>query len=967
VRQSITVQGARENNLKNITVDIPRDKLTVITGVSGSGKSSLAFDVIFGEGQRKFLESMSSSYARRYVPQLKKPDVDFVYGLSPVVSIEQKTGTPNPRSTVGTMSDVYDHLRQLFATAGTPHCPKCRRPLVQKTAAQIAERILTLPEGTRVDLYAPVSRLFGEEYTVLFDEMRDRGYRRLRIDGELCDTSDRIELDEHIPHELEVLVDTFEVSRDIYKQLVLSLEAGVKLGEGFIRADPSGPKLTEETVHRFQQGFSCEEHRYAAGELQPHYFSFNDPDSACRTCFGLGSYKYAQPVLMIASREKSIRKGALLDRIYKLTNTRSWRNMIIYSLSVHYGFSLDTPLKDYPPDIWDILFYGTKGERFPFAGSEDNRQDPWIQQHVGKMFTYDGIVGDIDRWYRNSRRKQDLKGYEESMFNLVMVEQTCPECSGKRFKQERQLITVGGITITDAGTMPLDELHEFLKALTLPEHKRLVGEQILQELTTRIGLLREIGLDYLHLDRRSDTLSGGEAQRIRLSTQIGSGLMGMLYVLDEPSIGLHPRDSRRMIDTLQLLRDTGNTVLIVEHDVETISAADHVIEIGPGPGQHGGSVVAEGTLAEIAANPNSVTGPYLSGRKQITGPAERRKPGADKLRIVGARENTLKNIDVDIPLGVLTCVTGVSGSGKSSLINDVLYEALYKHFHDARIIPGAHDRIEGIDLISGVINIDQSPIGRSPTSNPATYVGFYDRIRKVFAAQELASVRGYTDSHFSFNTKGGRCEECKGYGTVTSQLLFMADIEQVCPSCKGARFTPDVLEVTYLGKTISDVLEMPIEEAEMFFSAEKTIVHKLKVLNELGLGYLKLGHSATLLSGGEAQRVKLAAELGKIKRGAHNLYIFDEPTTGLHLADIQKLLDCLNRLVDAGHTVVVIEHHLDVIKTADYVIDLGPEAGRGGGTVTAVGTPEDIAREERSYTGQFLKSVLGSEFAAQAH
>ncbi|WP_308639686.1 excinuclease ABC subunit UvrA [Paenibacillus silvisoli] len=957
MRQTISIRGARENNLRNISVDIPREKLTVITGVSGSGKSSLAFDVIFGEGQRRFMESLSSSYAKRYINQLKKPDVDFVYGLSPVVSIEQKTGTPNPRSTVGTMSDVYDFVRLLFATIGVPHCPRCEAELEAKTPAQIAEHIVKLLPGSTIEIYAPVSKIFGEDYNFLFDEIRGKGYRRFKIDGVLHDTSDRIEIDEHSPHELEVLIDTFKVKKDIYKQLVLSIEQGLKIGEGFLHFVPCGEKVTDEVRRQFYAGFACPDHHIMAGELQPFYFSFNDPESACRTCLGIGSYKYAQPELMIANRERSLRKGALNERIYNLRNPKAWRNMIIHSLSKHYGFSLDTPFKELPPHITDILFYGTKGERYPFIGPEDGSRERWLEHHIGQMWTFDGIVGDIDRWYRNSRKKQDLKGYEESMFNLVMVEQTCPECKGTRFKPERLLVKVGGLSIHDAGAMPLDELKAFLQALKLPDRKKGVGSQIMSELIGRLDLLLGIGLDYLNLDRRSDTLSGGEAQRIRLSTQLGSGLMGMLYVLDEPSIGLHPRDSHKMIETLKKLRDSGNTVIIVEHDTETMEAADHLIEIGPGPGQHGGMVVAQGTLHEVKKDEASLTGQYLSGRRSIRLPEARRPLGERWLRIFGAKENTLKNVDVSIPLGVMTCITGVSGSGKSSLINDVLYKSLYKHFQDARIIPGLHERIEGLEHITNVINIDQSPIGRMPSSNPATYVGVFDRIRKLFASQELSVERGYTESHFSFNAKSGRCEECKGYGTITSQLLFMADYETVCPTCKGSRYASEMLDVAYKGKTISDVLEMSIEEGEAFFKDEKTVAHKLRVLNELGVGYLRLGHPATVMSGGEAQRVKLAAELGKLKRGAHNLYIFDEPTTGLHLADIQNLLDCLHRLVDAGHSVLIVEHHLDVIKTADHVIDLGPEAGRNGGYVVAAGTPEEVVRVSASYTGRALRSL----------
>ncbi|WP_127530416.1 excinuclease ABC subunit UvrA [Paenibacillus kobensis] len=958
MRKTISIKGARQNNLNNISVDIPRDQLTVITGVSGSGKSTLAFDVIYGEGQRRFLESLSSNYAKRYIPQLKKPDIDYVTGLSPVVSIEQKTGTPNPRSTVGTMSDIYDYVRLLFATIGTAHCPHCRGELAMKTSAQIAEHIFTLPEGSIVELYAPVARIYGEEYSVLFDEIREKGFRRYRIDGVLHDASHNIELDEQSPYDIKVLIDRFEVRRDVYKQLVRSVEEGLKLGEGFLHIAFEGEELAADAGEKFYAGFGCVSHQLVVGELLPYYFSFNDMDSACRTCVGLGTYKKAKPELMIDHPERSIRKGALSERIYKLSNPKSWRNMMIYGLSQHYGINLDLPFKELPRRSVELLFYGTKGERFPFIGSETNDQSEWIQRHVGKMFTFDGIVGEIDRWYRNSRRKKDVKGYEESMFKKVMVEHTCPECEGTRLKAERLLVTVGGLTIHDACTMPLDELLPVLRGTSIPERKQAVGVPILHELTSRIDLLLGIGIGYLSLNRRSDSISGGEAQRIRLSTQIGSGLMGMLYVLDEPSIGLHPRDGRKVIDTLKRLRDTGNTVIVVEHDVETIAEADHVIEIGPGPGVHGGNIVAEGTIDDLKRHPNSLTGQYLSGRRTIPMPAIRRRPDGRKLRIIGARENTLKNITVDIPLGVFICATGVSGSGKSSLINQVLYKKLSSLFQDERIIPGEHDALEGYDLISNVISIDQSPIGRMPTSNPATYVGLFDRIRSLFASLPEAVERGFTDSYFSFNTKGGRCEECKGYGTITTQLQFMPDVETVCPSCKGARYTAELLEVKYRDRTINDVLNMSIEDAEVFFHDEKLVVHKLNILNQLGLGYLQLGQSATIMSGGEAQRIKLAAELGKIKRGAHNLYILDEPTTGLHLADIQKLLDCLNRLVEAGHTVLVIEHNLDVIKTADYVIDLGPEAGRGGGMVVAAGTPEQVMEESASYTGACLKAYL---------
>ncbi|MBD3919491.1 excinuclease ABC subunit UvrA [Paenibacillus sp. PR3] len=966
MHKSISIKGARQNNLNNISVDIPRDQITVITGVSGSGKSTLAFDVIYGEGQRRFLESLSSSYAKRYIPQLKKPDIDYITGLSPVVSIEQKTGVPNPRSTVGTMSDIYDYVRLLFATVGTPHCPHCRDELTVKTPAQIAEHIVTKLEGQRVEIYAPVKKLYGEDYSVLFDEIREKGYRMYRIDGVMHDASENIELDEHTPYDMKVLVDKFLVSREVYKSLVRSVEDGLKLGEGFLHIAIAGDSAGVETesdahVHvmaPFYRGFGCVEHQLVVGELLPHYFSFNDADSACRTCLGLGVYKYAKPELMIDNPDRSIRKGALNERIYKMNNPKAWRNMVIYSMAQHFGIDLDVPLRGMPKRDYDLLFYGTKGARFPFLGTETNDQAPWIQQHVGKMFTFDGIVGEIDRWYRNSRKKQDVKGYEESMFKKVMVEHTCPECRGTRLKSERLLVTIGGLTVHEACTMPIDELLPRLGHLVVPERLQSVGVPILHELTSRIKLLIDIGIGYLSLNRRSDSISGGEAQRIRLSTQIGSGLMGMLYVLDEPSIGLHPRDGRRVIETLKKLRDTGNTVIVVEHDVETIAEADHVIEIGPGPGIHGGNIVAQGTIKDLRKHPDSLTGQYLSGRRTIPLPAKRRQCDGRVLRIVGARENTLRNIDVEIPLGMFVCATGVSGSGKSSLVNQVLYKKLAHLFQDVRIIPGEHDALEGHEQINNVISIDQSPIGRMPTSNPATYVGLFDRIRSLYASLPESVERGYTETQFSFNAKGGRCEECKGYGTITTALQFMPDVETVCPSCKGARYTADTLEIKYKDKTINDILNMSIEDAEVFFQDEKLIVHKLNILNQLGLGYLQLGQSATIMSGGEAQRIKLAAELGKIKRGAHNLYILDEPTTGLHLADIQKLLDCLNRLVDAGHTVLVIEHNLDVIKVADHIIDLGPEAGRGGGLVVAQGTPEQVMEEPSSHTGACLKAYL---------
>jgi excinuclease ABC subunit A len=964
MKKYISIKGARENNLKNISVDIPRDALTVITGVSGSGKSSLAFDVVYGEGQRRFLESISA-YARRYIPQVKKPAVDFISGLSPVVSIEQKTSGLNPRSTVGTMTDIYDYLRLLYCSIGIAHCPYCGSEVPVKTANQIAERILSLPKGTVVYLKAPVHKIYGEDYNFLFDELRKKGCRLVKIDGVVKDTSEKLELDEFKEYELEAIIDKFTVKPDIYKALLASIENGLKLiGESFISLELEN--VSKDRTEKFFKDFACPEHHTLMGETLPFYFSYNDPDSACRTCIGLGTYKTAEPSLILSNTQKSIKKGALDARIYKLDNPSAWRNMILYSLSQHYNFSLDVPFYTYPKDIVDILFYGTKGEKFEFLGTEEHGEHHWSNQHRGKFFTYDGIVNEIDRWYRNSRRKQELKSYEETMFKKFMVEHECPECGGMQLKKQRLLITVGGKNIQELGRMSLDNLYEFLDKLKFPANKKDVGEHILREIKSRLELLIEIGLEYLNLNRKADTLSGGEAQRIRLSTQIGSELMGMLYVLDEPSIGLHARDVKKVINTLKKLRDIGNTVIVVEHDTETIAAADYVVELGQGAGLYGGNIVAMGDIKNLLESESSLTGQFLSGKRSIEIPKRRRVPQEEYLTVVGARENSLRNVTVEIPLGVFLCVTGVSGSGKSSLINDILYKKLHSVFHDPRVIPGKHDAVEGIVYLSNVINIDQSPIGRMPTSNPATYVGFFDKIRDLYASIPEAVERGYTNSQFSFNAKGGRCEECKGFGIVTTELQFMPDIETICPVCRGKRFTQETLEIKYKGKDIHQVLEMSIDEAVDFFEDQKYICHKLKVLKDLGLGYIKLGQSATTLSGGEAQRIKLATELGKIKRGAHNLYILDEPTTGLHLADIQKLLICLNRLVDAGHTVLVIEHHLDVIKTADYIIDMGPGGGRNGGYVIAAGTPEVVMDVKESYTGQYLKEYLTQSYSNTA-
>ncbi|NKB70819.1 MAG: excinuclease ABC subunit UvrA [Candidatus Latescibacteria bacterium] len=954
VRQTIGIKGARENNLQNVDVEIPRDKLVVVTGISGSGKSSLAFETVYAEGQRRFMESMST-YAKRFIDQMKKPDVDFVQGLSPVISIEQKTTFNNPRSTVGTMTDLYEYLRMLYSTIGLPHCPYCKQEIGFRTPYQMTEHLLSLPQGAEVEVRAPVFKIYGEDFGYLFDDIRTKGYRRVRIEGELRDLSEDIELDEELDYHIEAVIDTFVIRQGLDKQIQASLEHGLVVGESFLSFHLLNPETTsKKKVAAFYQGFGCPEHRLSMAELTQGYFTFNEPIGACVTCSGLGTYLQVHPDLLVPDRRRSIAGGAFVREAFKY-DRNSWGGRIMYSLAKHYDFSLDTPFEELPQRIVDILLYGTHGERFAIAipaGATEGKR------HKGRKVSFEGVINQIDRRYRRYRKQGIAHSGMEDYLRKVMVEYGCPDCKGTRLKPTRLLVTIDDRTIHELGQMHLEELRDFLKAMPMPPNKKLAGKQIGRELITRLELLMGIGLDYLNLNRPSGTLSGGEAQRIRLSTQIGSGLMGMLYVLDEPSIGLHPKDNVKMIKTLRRLRDIGNTVIVVEHDEETIRAADHIIELGPGPGVHGGRITAEGTIAKILKNKTSLTGQFLSGRRRIDLPDQRRPLNGHNLHIRGARANNLDNIDVKLPLGAFICITGASGSGKSTLIHEILYKKLYALFHDSRVLSGEHDGLEGFEQLSDVVNIDQSPIGRSPRSNPATYIGFYDNIRKLFAATPGAKKRRYTVSRFSFNVKGGRCEECGGEGRVTTKLHLMADVEVQCPTCKGARYNQDTLEITYNGKSIAEVLAMTIEEGVDFFQDQRLIAHKLGVLNELGLGYLQIGHPAPLLSGGEAQRVKLADELGKMKRGKHNLYLLDEPTTGLHLADIQRLLDSLNRLVDAGHTVLVIEHQLDVIKTADYIIDLGPEGGHNGGQIMAQGTPEEVVEVTDSHTGQFLKEYL---------
>jgi excinuclease ABC subunit A len=987
MRNSIGVKGAKENNLKNVSLEIPREKFIVLTGLSGSGKSSLAFETIYAEGQRRFLDSLSA-FSRKFVSKIKKPDVDFVYGLSPVISIEQKSTSNNPRSTVGTMTDIYDYLRVLFTTSGLAHCSYCDKPVPTFKITQMAEHVLALPKGSVVEISAPVFKLYGEDYKYTLSQIRTQGYRRLRVDDELLDMSEGIELDESREYAIDAVIDTLVVQPDMLKNVIASIENGLRVGEGFLRfrvlkrgivangAVRNGGKESREAARKWYANFACPEHGVVMGELEPVYFSFNEPPGACPTCGGLGTYLHVHPDLLIPNKARSIKDGAFVHEAFHY-DKNLWYTQMLHSTALHFGFSLDVPFSELPQRIVTMLLHGAKGERFPLVLPEGAKND----ERAGKSITWDGFITDIERRYRAYRQQGIANQWMEEWLKKVMVEHTCPACEGTKLKRQRLQVVIGEwglvndksrltnphspvpdpqspFTIHQLGDLTLTELREYLLNMPPLTRNRAAGEQIVKEIVSRLDLLIGIGVDYLSLNRKAGTLSGGESQRIRLSVQIGGELQGMLYVLDEPSIGLHARDNEKMIKTLKRLRDIGNTVIVVEHDEATMRAADHIIEMGPGPGVHGGEVVAQGTLAQILKSKRSLTGQYLSGKKCIPRPEAHRTANGKALVVRGARENNLKHIDVHIPLGLFVCITGVSGSGKSTLINDILFKKLYSIFHDNRVLSGAHDGVDGVEHLHDVIDIDQTPIGRTATSNPATYIGVYDPIRELFARTPESQARGYTAGQFSFNNKGGRCEECQGRGLITTSLLFMADVEAICPICKGKRYTEETLEVRYRGKSIGDVLDMSIEEAAQFFAAVPIIAHKLGVLMQLGLSYLRLGQSSTTISGGEAQRVKLALELGKIKRGGHNIYILDEPTTGLHLADIQRLLDALNKLVDAGHSVVVIEHHMDVIKTADWVIDLGPEGGKHGGRVVAQGTPEDVARCNESYTGRFLKRVL---------
>ena len=940
MQDKIIVKGARANNLKNIDVTIPRDKLVVMTGLSGSGKSSLAFDTIYAEGQRRYVESLSS-YARMFLGQMDKPDVDYIEGLSPAISIDQKTTSKNPRSTVGTVTEIYDYLRLLWARVGTPHCPKCGKVIRQQTIDQIIDQVLSLPEGTRIQVMAPVIRGKKGEHTKVFEDAKRSGYVRARVDGNLYELDEEIKLEKNKKHNIEIIVDRLIIRPDIQQRLTDSVETASNLSGGLVVIN----LLREEQDLVFSQNYACEDCGISIEELTPRMFSFNNPFGACPTCTGLGSQLKVDPALVVENEDLSLLEGAITASGWSNIRSDGISRMYFDALSQKYRFKLTTPWKDLPDEVKQVILYGTGGEKLELHYDQPRGKGVLYQP-------FEGICNNLQRRYMETQSDSVKRELEE-----VMSECPCPECKGRRLKKESLAVTVGDKAIDELTRLSvLDEL-EWAEHLELTEQQHLIADRILKEIRSRLGFLRSVGLGYLTLSRSAATLSGGESQRIRLATQIGSSLMGVLYILDEPSIGLHQRDNDKLLDTLRSLRDLGNTLLVVEHDEDTMRAADYLIDIGPGAGVHGGEVVAAGTPEEVMANPDSLTGQYLCGKKKIPVPQSRR-PGSGKfLKVVGAAENNLRHIDVSFPLGTFTVVTGVSGSGKSSLVNEILFKRLGADLMRMKTRPGKCDRIEGIEYLDKVVDIDQSPIGRTPRSNPATYTGLFNDIRDLFASTQEAKSRGYGPGRFSFNVRGGRCEACSGDGMLKIEMHFLPDIFVPCEVCKGRRYNRETLEVRYKGKNIAEVLDMTVDEAVEFFSALPKLRNKLQTLQDVGLGYVKLGQPSTELSGGEAQRVKLATELSKLATGK-TIYILDEPTTGLHADDVRKLLEVLQRLVDAGNTVVVIEHNLDVIKCADWLIDLGPEGGDGGGTIVVTGTPETVAACEASYTGQYLKRVL---------
>ncbi len=940
MRDNIFIKGARTNNLKNIDLEIPRDKLVVLTGLSGSGKSSLAFDTIYAEGQRRYVESLSS-YARQFLGQMEKPDVDYIDGLSPAISIDQKTTSKNPRSTVGTVTEIYDYLRLLWARIGQPHCPKCGREIKQQTVDQIIDQAMKLEEGTRVQILAPVVRARKGEYAKVFEDARKSGYVRARVDGINYDLSEDIKLNKNTKHSIEIVVDRLVVKPDVIRRMTDSVETALALAKGIVIIDVVG----DERELLFSQNYACDECGISMEELTPRTFSFNNPYGACPECGGIGTQLSVDPDLVIPNTALSIMDGAICASNWGNVKTDSISRMYFEALAKRYHFKLTDPIRDLPPEAVDAILYGTKGEKLVLRYERD--------RGVGTLNqAFEGIVRNLERRYHETQSpamRDELEQY--------MNEHPCEKCGGRRLKDEVLAVTVGGLSITEFTDLPVKQELEFIDSLELTGQQAMIADRIIKEIKSRLGFLCSVGLDYLTLSRRAGTLSGGESQRIRLATQIGSSLMGVLYILDEPSIGLHQRDNLKLLDTLKKLRDLGNSLIVVEHDEETMLAADHIVDIGPGAGVHGGEVVAEGTPEEIMKCERSLTGKYLSGELEIPVPKKRRKGSGKFLEVRGAAENNLKGIDVKIPLGVMTCVTGVSGSGKSSLVNMVVYRALAAELSRMKIKPGKFDEILGMNNLNKVIDIDQSPIGRTPRSNPATYTGVFNEIRELFAATPDAKSRGYAPGHFSFNVRGGRCEACSGDGLVKVEMHFLPDIYVPCDVCKGKRYNRETLEVRYKGANIYEVLDMTVDEALVFFENMPKIYSRIKALSDVGLGYIKLGQPSTTLSGGEAQRVKLATELARQATGS-TMYVLDEPTTGLHTADVHKLLDVLGKLVDAGNSVMIIEHNLNVIKTADYIIDLGPEGGDKGGTVVCCGTPEEIAQVPESYTGQYLKKLL---------
>lgn len=938
-QKNIIVKGAREHNLKNVDVEIPRDKLVVFTGLSGSGKSSLAFDTIYAEGQRRYVESLSS-YARQFLGQMEKPQVDYIEGLSPAISIDQKTTSKNPRSTVGTVTEIYDYLRLLYARIGIPHCPVCGREISRQTVDDIVDSVLELPEGTRIQVMAPIARGKKGQFVKELESAKKDGYVRVRVDGIIYDLSEKIELDKNKKHNIEIVVDRLVVKESIRSRLADSIETATGLSNGILLVDVIGG---EEKLYSLD--YACPEHGVSIEELEPRMFSFNNPFGACPTCSGLSVFMKPDPDLIVPDKNLSLRQGAIKASGWNNADGGTIAQMYMEGIANKYSFTLDTPFKDIPADGVDAIMYGTKGEKLKLTRRNEYGTGSY-------MTAFEGICNNIERRYKETTSDWSRAELEQCMSTVK-----CPECHGARLRKESLCVTVGGINIDEFANKSIVKAIEFLDSLTLTDREQIIAKLIVKEIKDRLTFLRSVGLGYLTLARSSASLSGGESQRIRLATQIGSSLVGVLYILDEPSIGLHQRDNEKLLNTLRNLRDIGNTLIVVEHDEDTMRAADYIVDVGPGAGIHGGNIVCTGTAEDIMNCKESITGQYLSGRKKIPVPAKRRKGNGKSLKIIGARENNLKNIDAEIPLGEFVCITGVSGSGKSSLINEILYKRLVTELNGAKKVAGAHTDILGIDNLDKVIAIDQSPIGRTPRSNPATYTGVFNDIRDLFASTAEAKARGYKANRFSFNVKGGRCEACQGDGIVKIEMHFLADIYVPCDVCKGARYNRETLEVKYKGKNIYDVLEMTVEEGLEFFSSIPKIKRKLQTLYDVGLGYVKIGQPATTLSGGEAQRVKLSTELSRRSTGK-TVYILDEPTTGLHTADVHKLIEVLHRLVDNGNSVIVIEHNLDVIKTADWILDLGPEGGDEGGEIIAQGTPEQVAATEGSYTGQYLKKLL---------